>query len=94
MAATRLAVELLAMIQRPTYAVITKTLEGYVYHRGSARLSIALFGSLDDTFFFFRVETQVFKSKFDAWDDVLAVDFTRTAENVSKKGADMKVRKC
>ncbi len=41
---------------------------------------------------FFRVETQVFKSKFDGWDDVLAVDFTRTAENVSKKGADMKVR--
>jgi hypothetical protein len=38
------------------------------------------------------VETQVFKSKFDGWDDVLAVDFTRTAENVSKKGADMKVR--
>ncbi len=38
------------------------------------------------------METQVFKSKFDAWDDVLAVDFTRTAENVSKKGADMKVR--
>lgn len=39
----------------------------------------------------FSVETQVFKSKFDAWDDVLAVDFTRTAENVAKKGADMKV---
>lgn len=38
------------------------------------------------------METQVFKSKFDAWDDVLAVDFTRTAENVSKKGADMNVR--
>lgn len=37
------------------------------------------------------METQVFKSKFDAWDDVLAVDFTRTAENVAKKGADMKV---
>jgi hypothetical protein len=37
------------------------------------------------------VETQVFKSKFDAWDDVLAVDFTRTADNVSKKGANMKV---
>ncbi len=67
MAATRLAVELLAMIQRPAHATITKTLEG--------------------------VETQVFKSKFDGWDDVLAVDFTRTAENVSKKGADMKVRK-
>jgi hypothetical protein len=38
------------------------------------------------------VETQVFKSKFDAWDDVLAVDFTRTAENVSKKGANIKVK--
>ncbi|CAF0945256.1 unnamed protein product [Adineta steineri] len=64
MAATRLAVELLAMIKRPAHASITKTLEG--------------------------VETQVFKSKFDAWDDVLAVDFTRTAENVTRKGADMK----
>ncbi|CAF4516331.1 unnamed protein product, partial [Rotaria socialis] len=64
MAATRLAVELLSMIQRPEHSVITKTLEG--------------------------AETQVFKSKFDAWDDVLAVDFTRTAENVSKKGANMK----
>jgi hypothetical protein len=41
--------------------------------------------------YFFRAETQVFKSKFDGWDDVLAVDFTRTAENVAKKGADMKV---
>jgi hypothetical protein len=30
MAATRLAVELLAMIQRPAHASITKTLEGYV----------------------------------------------------------------
>lgn len=65
MAATRLAVELMAMIRRPEHAVITKTLEG--------------------------VESQVFKSKFEAWDDVLAVDFTRTAENVSKKGADLKV---
>jgi len=32
MAATRLAVELLAMIQRPKHAVITKTLEGYIDH--------------------------------------------------------------
>lgn len=38
------------------------------------------------------METQVFKSKFDGWDDVLAVDFTRTAESVAKKGADMKVK--
>jgi hypothetical protein len=30
MAATRLAVELLAMITRPEHAVITKTLEGYL----------------------------------------------------------------
>jgi hypothetical protein len=32
MAATRLAVELLAMIHRPKHAVITKTLEGYIDH--------------------------------------------------------------
>ncbi len=32
MAATRLAVELLAMIHRPAHAVITKTLEGYIHH--------------------------------------------------------------
>ncbi|CAF0908368.1 unnamed protein product, partial [Didymodactylos carnosus] len=61
MAATRLAVELLAMIRRPAHAVITKTLE-----------------------------SQVFKSKFEGWDDVIGVDFTRTAESVLKKGADMK----
>lgn len=39
----------------------------------------------------FRAEAQVFKSKFDAWDDVLAVDFTRTSSDVSRRGADMKV---
>lgn len=32
MAATRLAVELLAMIERPAHAVITKTLEGFVFN--------------------------------------------------------------
>ena len=29
------------------------------------------------------------KTKFDGWDDVIAVDFTRTAESVQKTGADL-----
>ena len=31
-----------------------------------------------------RVETQVFKTKFAGWDDVLGVDFTRTADRVAE----------
>lgn len=34
-------------------------------------------------------ETQLFKSKFTGWDEVIAVDFTRTAESVAKTGADL-----
>lgn len=34
-------------------------------------------------------ENQVFKSKFYGWDDVIAVDFTRTAESVQRTGADL-----
>lgn len=37
----------------------------------------------------FRNEPQVFKSKFNAWDDVIAVDFTRTADSVSRTGANL-----
>ena len=33
---------------------------------------------------YFSVESSVFKSKFHAWDDVLAVDFTKTAEKASQ----------
>ncbi|KAH9501981.1 hypothetical protein DERF_012784 [Dermatophagoides farinae] len=35
------------------------------------------------------VETQSFKSRFATWDEIVAVDFTRTAESVQKIGADM-----
>lgn len=35
-------------------------------------------------FFLFSVEQSVFKSKFVGWDDVLAVDFTKTADRVSQ----------
>ena len=35
-------------------------------------------------------ETQVFKSKFDGWDDLIAVDYTRSAEAVNKKNANYK----
>lgn len=34
-------------------------------------------------------ESQLFKTKFKDWDDVIAVDYTRTAESVSKTGADL-----
>lgn len=36
-------------------------------------------------------EPQIFKTKFLGWDDVLPVDYTRTAESVIRRGADMKV---
>lgn len=35
-------------------------------------------------YFIYRVEQTVFKSKFSGWDDVLAVDFTKTAKNVAQ----------
>jgi hypothetical protein len=34
-------------------------------------------------------ECQIFKAKFTGWDEVIAVDFTRTAESVQKTGADL-----
>lgn len=34
-------------------------------------------------------ETQIFKSKFVGWDEVIAVDFTRTAQSVQRTGADL-----
>ncbi|XP_060528403.1 protein flightless-1 [Cylas formicarius] len=34
-------------------------------------------------------EPQIFKCKFSGWDEVIAVDFTRTAESVQKTGADL-----
>jgi len=36
-------------------------------------------------------EPQIFKTKFLGWDDVLPVDYTRTAESIIRRGADMKV---
>ncbi|KAL4240866.1 hypothetical protein ACF0H5_001651 [Mactra antiquata] len=36
-------------------------------------------------------EPQIFKTKFIGWDDVLPVDYTRTAESICRRGADMKV---
>ena len=36
-------------------------------------------------------EPQIFKTKFKGWDDVIAVDYTRTSESVAKRGVDLKV---
>lgn len=38
----------------------------------------------------FSTESQIFKSKFEGWDDVMAVDFTRTAESVIRRGVDLR----
>ena len=35
------------------------------------------------------MEGQLFKNKFEGWDDVLGVDYTRTAESVSKRGVNV-----
>jgi len=37
----------------------------------------------------YRTESQLLKTKFKDWDDVIAVDYTRTAESVSKTGANL-----
>ena len=37
-------------------------------------------------------EPQIFKTKFVGWDDVLPVDYTRTAESIIRRGADIKVQ--
>lgn len=42
-------------------------------------------------FYFPSTEPQIFKVKFLGWDDVIAVDYTRTAESVIRRGADLKV---
>lgn len=34
-------------------------------------------------------ETQMFKSNFVGWEEIIAVDFTRTAQSVAKTGADL-----
>jgi len=38
-----------------------------------------------------RVEGQLFKNKFSGWDDVLGVDYTRTAESVSRRGVNVEM---
>lgn len=34
-------------------------------------------------------ESQIFKTKFIGWEEIIAVDFTRTAQSVAKTGADL-----
>ena len=64
-AGSKLAAELHAMLERPSFAVVSCVKEG--------------------------VESMMFKSRFIGWDDVLAVDYTRTAESVQRRGADLQV---
>lgn len=61
----------------------------------AVKLSEELFNMIDrpDHALITRVregtEPQAFKCKFAGWDEVIAVDFTRTAESVQKTGADL-----
>ena len=41
------------------------------------------------TFLYTGTEPLIFKTKFIGWNDVIAVDFTRTADSVRKTGADL-----
>jgi hypothetical protein len=63
-AALKLSTSLEQMIGRPSFTLVTSTLEGS--------------------------ESQVFKSKFEGWDDLIEVDYTRTAETVNRKIATYK----
>jgi hypothetical protein len=63
-AALKLSTSLELMINRPSFTLVTSTLEGS--------------------------ESQIFKSKFEGWDDLIEVDYTRTAETVNKKIASYK----
>lgn len=63
-AALKLSGSLELMINRPSFTLVTSTLEGS--------------------------ESQIFKSKFEGWDDLIEVDYTRTAETVSRKLATLK----
>nr|CAH0109694.1 unnamed protein product [Daphnia galeata] len=43
----------------------------------------------DALFYILGTEPMIFKTKFVGWNDVIAVDFTRTADSVRKTGADL-----
>ncbi|VIO90379.1 Flightless-I protein homolog, putative [Brugia malayi] len=36
-------------------------------------------------------ESTIFRSKFQGWDDIIPFDFTRTADSVQRRGADLKI---
>lgn len=75
-AALKLSQELCTMLDRPSNAMVTRTLEGLVVSSSS---HYGLF-----THSVCRTEVQLFKSKFSGWDNILAVDFTKSAESVAK----------
>lgn len=85
-AALKLAQEIFSMMKRPDFAVITSCSQGLVFN-----IEMIFFKIYILTLFTFtlRTESQLFKTKFKEWDDVIAVDYTRTAESVSKTGADI-----
>lgn len=53
-----------------------------------SRYTVIFISFHSDLFILYHI-VQVFKSKFDGWDDMIAVDFTRTVESIRKTGADL-----
>lgn len=84
-AGVKLATELLALINRPEHAVINRVSEGTETLLFKVSCNNACFVH----FFFLFYGHSHFQSKFSGWDDVLAVDFTRTAESITRRGADL-----
>lgn len=81
------------MIDRPPYAMITRVQEGtesQVIHNLLRRHQVTqqhvYLTNIEMLCDFFE---QIFKLKFTGWDEVIAVDFTRTAESVQRTGADL-----
>lgn len=91
-AAVKLSQELFNMIERPEYAMVTRLQEGTESQVQIHIPLISIYNLFTKIFFMYMyilLYVQFFKSKFIGWDEVIAVDFTRTAESVAKTGADL-----
>ena len=83
-AALKLSSELFAMLIRYRMCNIPPSNYLRVFSNGKFRPEFAMVHRVSED-----AESQVFKSRFMGWDDVIGVDFTRTAASVARTGADL-----
>ena len=94
-AALRLADELLAILQRPSVALVTRCQEGLVCKYSSIPFSPSFSTSIITESHSLslplsnRTEPVIFKTRFIAWEDIMAVDFTRTPEMLEKRAVEL-----